>query len=103
MALNHLTLKPGARPAVSAEMENLTDVSELILLELRADFYDARGQLLGSGTASYADEEFADNGATPVPHGNGVHGESLAVVIVSAKPLGEANSAVVTVPQLVNE
>ncbi len=56
------------------------------MLELRADFYDNQGHSLGSGTATYADEEFADNGATPLTHGTGVHDESFTVAVPSTAP-----------------
>ena len=88
---------------VVGRVENAVDVSELIVLALQADFYDASGRLLGSGTATYADEEFADTGATPLPHGTGVHDEAFRVVVPSRPRLPGAVSAVLTVPQLVNE
>lgn len=88
---------------VTGTVSNTVDVSELIVLELQADFYDDQGRYLGSGTATYADEEYADNGATPLAHGTGVHDESFTVAVPSTTPLTGATSAILTVPQLVNE
>ncbi len=102
LGLTELTLDPSA-PAVTGVVRDLVDVSELIVLELEADFYDSDGRYLGSGTATYADEEFADIGATAVPHGTGEHEESFDVVIRAAAPLVGVASAVLTVPALVNE
>lgn len=101
--ITDLALQAGDRPVVTGTFSNTVDVSELIVLELRADFYDTQGRYLGSGTAAYADEEFADNGATPLTHGTGVHDESFTVAVPSTTPLTGATSAVLTVPQLVNE
>ena len=94
---------PATRPVVTAQLRNVVDVSGLILLELRADFYDAAGGYLGFGTAAYADEEFADAGTTPLPHGTGEHGDSFVVTVPSDAPLTGASSAILTIPQLVNE
>lgn len=55
---------------VTADVQNIADVSEVIVLELHADFYDATGTLLGSGSATYADTEFTGSGATPLCHGS---------------------------------
>jgi hypothetical protein len=96
-------LQPGDRPVVTAQLRNAVDVSGLILLELRADFYDTAGGYLGFGTAAYADEEFADSSAIPLPHGTGERGDSFVVTVTSDAPLTGASSAVLTVPQLVNE
>lgn len=93
-----LSLQGGAR--VVGRVTNTADVSELIVLELRADFYDAAGRLLGSGTAAYADEEFIDSGATAVEVGPD---GTFAVSVASRPAVTGAVSAVVTVPQLVNE
>ena len=104
LAFDALTLTPGERPAVIASVSNTVDVSELIVLELRADFYDAQGAYLGSGAATYADEEFADTGAIPLEHGTGVQdNDSFDVSVSSTDVLPAAVSAILTVPQLVNE
>ncbi|MBA2471933.1 MAG: hypothetical protein H0V41_06695 [Pseudonocardiales bacterium] len=101
--ITDLALQAGDRPAVTGALRSTVDVSELIVLELHADFYDTQGRYLGSGKATYADTEFADNGATPLTHGVGVHGDSFTIAVPSTTPLTGATSAVLTVPQLVNE
>jgi hypothetical protein len=102
-----LALRPGEQPAVTGRVANAVDVSELIVLTLRADYYDAGGRLLGSGTATYADEEFAGAGATPIEHDHGPgaaeHAEPVPVTVPSTDRLPGAVSAVLSVPQLVNE
>lgn len=90
-------------PAVTGLVRNTVDISELIVLELRADFYDADGRYLGSGTATYADEEFTDTGATPIEHDAAGADGSFAIAVPSETPLTGAASAILTVPQLVNE
>ena len=97
------SLKPGDVPVVTARLRNVVDVSGLILLELRADFYDAAGGYLGFGTAAYADEEFAGPSVVPLPHGTGEHGDPMIVTVPSDAPLTRASSAILTVPQLINE
>lgn len=101
--INGLALEQGQRPSVTAQLGNAVDVSDLIVLELQADFYDASGRFLGSGTATYADEEFADTGATSLRHGTGQHDEAFEVNVRSDRQLPGAKSAILTVPQLVNE
>jgi len=103
LEVTDLALQPGVHPAVFARLRNAVDVSELIVLELRADFYDAQGGYLGFGSATYADEEFADTGAAPLTHGTGNHGEAFTISVPSNAPLTGATSAILTVPQLVNE
>lgn len=98
--ITDLVLLAGERPVVTGTFSNTVDVSELIVLELQADFYDDQGHYLGSGTATYADEEYADNGATPLTHGTG---ESFTVAVPSTTPLAGVTSAILTVPQVVNE
>ena len=98
LALRGLALQGGTR--VVGRIANTSDVSELIVLEVQADFYDAAGRLLGSGTSAYADEEFTDTGATAVEVGPD---DTFAVEVSSRPALAGAVSAVVTVPQLVNE
>lgn len=101
LAVTGLALQGGSR--VVGTVANTVDVSELILLQVQADFYDGAGRLLGSGTASYADAEFADTGAIAVPHGTGLHDDGLPIAVTARPALTGAVSAVVTVPQLVNE
>jgi hypothetical protein len=102
LEVRDLVLQSGDRPAITASLRNAVDVSEFIVLELRADFYDAQGSYLGFGTATYADDEFASTGAAPLTHGTGKHGEAFEVTVSSDTPLTGASSAILTVPQLVN-
>ena len=101
LAFTGLALQDGSR--VVGTVANTVDVSEFILLQLDVDFYDGAGRLLGSGSASYADQEFADNGATALPHGTGQHDDGFEVTITGQPEVTRAVSAVLTVPQLVNE
>ncbi|HYN71942.1 MAG TPA: hypothetical protein VES60_05520 [Nakamurella sp.] len=103
LEITDLSLQTGDHPAVTAALSNAADVSELIVLELRADFYDAQGGYLGFGAASYADEEYADHGTTPLTHGTGEQDGSFTIAVPSTAPLTGATSAILTVPQLVNE
>lgn len=98
VAFSELAVRAGDRPSVTGVLTSTVDVSGVIVLTLRADFYDAGGRLLGSGTATYADEEFADTGAQPIGPG-----EPVPVEVVGDGPLTGAVSAVLTVVQLVNE
>lgn len=101
--ITNASLSSGEQPAVTATVQNTVDVSEFIVLELQADFYDASGGYLGSGSATYADEEFATAGVTPLTHGTGDHSDAIPVTVPSHTALTGAVSAVLTVPQLVNE
>ncbi len=56
-----LRLSDGPRPALSGSLLQRTDVSEVLSLILRADFYDAGGNLVGSRQRSFGEvEEFFD-------------------------------------------
>lgn len=88
--LDGLTLADGA---VTARLTVTSDVSDLLDLEVRADFYDAAGHLLASGRQSDATadtERFHTS--------EGVRGLPLRI----AAPAG-AVAALVSVPVLVNE
>ena len=98
LGVSGLSLQAGTR--VVGRVINSADVSELIVLQLQADFYDAAGRLLGSGTAAYADDEFRDTGASAVEVGAD---GTFAVQVESQPSVVGAVSAVLTVPQLVNE
>ena len=86
-----LVLVPGDPPVVRGRIVNTVDVSELIVLELQADFYDAAGRFLGSGRQVFRDAH-ADPAEGP-----------LAFRVRASAPQPAAVSAVVSVPQLVNE
>lgn len=81
-----------ARPRVSGRMVNLVDVSEVIVLEVKADFYDRHGRHVGSGAKLFKDAEAFDHEA-----------EAIRFAIRPTRPAGGAVAAVLSVPQLVNE
>jgi hypothetical protein len=86
-----LVFTPGPRPSVRGRLVNRVDVSELIVLELQADFYDAVGRYLGSGRRVFRDA-----------HADPAEGWLVFRIRASA-PQPEAVSALLSVPQLVNE
>jgi len=86
-----LAIAPGPRPVVRGRIVGSVDVSELIVLELRADFYDAAGRFVGSGRRVFHDAH-ADAREGP-----------LAFRIRASAPLPGAVSALLSIPQLVNE
>lgn len=87
---SNLRLQGAKRPHLSGQLLNLTDVSEVLLLELRADFYDRSGRYLGSGQQTFEEAEaFSDT--------------ALRFTINGGKQPRPATAAILTVPQLVNE
>lgn len=90
VSIEALRVRSGERPRVTGRMARLTDVSELLLLELEADFYDRRGRYLASGTATIDDPE-------------AFHEGDLRFSVRSERPAPRAVAAILTVPQLVNE
>ena len=80
----------GGRPRVSGTMRHRTDVSEILSLTIQADFYDAAGRYVGSGVQHAEDaEEF--------------HAHPFAIRVPGPPRAAAAATAVVTVPDLVNE
>ncbi len=70
-----------------------SDVSDVLALELVADFYDGAGRLLGSGRAEHSDEEM-----------HGTPGQPLDLVVPADRAWSaRVASAVLSVPVLVNE
>lgn len=59
---SRLQVRPGRRPVLTGRLLNRTDVSEVLALQLQADFYDRRSRYLGSGKTIYeeAEEFFAE-------------------------------------------
>ena len=82
----------GARPRVRGSMVNRVDVSEVIVLEVKADFYDLDGRHVGSGSQVFKDAEAFDHAD-----------EAIRFDIRPRRPARGATSAVLSVPQLVNE
>lgn len=89
--ISGLRLREGRRRAVAGRLVDVVDVSELIVLELRADFYDRRGRLVGSGVQVFdteAAEPFEDT--------------ALPSAVRADEPAPRAVAAELAVPQLVN-
>jgi hypothetical protein len=86
-----LAISDDARPVVRGRIRNSVDVSELIVLELQADFYDARGTFVGTGR-----QVFLDSHA-------GAGDEPLFFAIRSPVPVSRGASGILTIPQLANE
>jgi hypothetical protein len=85
-----LRVKGGGRPRLTGRLLNLVDVSEVLALELQADFYDRSGRYLGSGKKIFGEADpFWD---TPLRFKiNGGH---------QPRP---AAAAILTIPQLITE
>ena len=91
--LTGLTLENGA---VTGSLDITSDVSEIIVLEVHAAFYDAAGALLGTQVQVHQPDH--GNTATAVPD------ESVPVsVLAAAAYRSKVSAARVTVPVLVNE
>lgn len=92
--IDGLRLVPGTAPVVTGRLSVTTDVSDLISLELVADFYDRTGRLVGSTRTAYGDAER--------PH---IEGEDESVAFRLAAPAGAGTAvfAVLSIPSLVNE
>lgn len=100
--LQRLTVvrRPGV--AVSGSFAQVADVSELLDLEVRADFYDDSGRLLGSRTTVLGQSDVirtARGGAGPDRSGGDVAFTVSAPAAVAAR----VSSALVSIPMLVNE
>lgn len=90
VSFSGLTLRRGTRPSVTGRIRNRVDVSELLLLELRVNFYDRRGRVIGSGKRVFLDQE--EFGTHP-----------LRFAVRARRPAAAAVAAQLSVPQLVNE
>lgn len=91
LSFHGLRLRAGR---VSGTVDVVSDVGEVIGLEVRVDFYDRAGAFLGSARQVF------DTEATGRFHSTaGVTGLPVTV----AAPVGGYYSAVLTVPVLVNE
>lgn len=94
--LGRLQLENGA---VSGHLHVTSDVSDVLELQVLAGFYDARGELLGTGRATYHLDEAAEHAEH---EGTPSELESFRVVAPS-RYAGRVASAAVGVPVLVNE
>lgn len=85
-----------SRGTVDASLLVTSDVSEVIVLEAVADFYDADGALLGTTRQTHAPEHEAGAAGTPDEH--------VALELRAAPAYrSRVASAVLSVPVLVNE
>lgn len=73
-------------------MVNVVDVSDVIVLEVKADFYDREGRHVGSGTQVFQNAEAFDH-----------EHEAVRFDIRPGRTAEGAVAAVLSVPQLVNE
>ncbi|WP_405020012.1 hypothetical protein OHV05_27290 [Kitasatospora sp. NBC_00070] len=93
-----LALAPQAT-AVTGHLAITSDVSDVLVLEVRAAFYDAAGRLLGSGSFQYQEEE-----ATGTSHDDRrAEGAGIDFTVPATGVTGTPAGAVLTVPVLVNE
>lgn len=91
--ISELTLSRGSA-AVTGRLRVTTDVSDLLLVELRCTFYDERGAVLGTGSFQYSESHEAHE----------EHGADEQVEFrVQLEPQVQVSSAVLSVPVLVNE
>ncbi|MFI5532495.1 hypothetical protein ACIA8O_28580 [Kitasatospora sp. NPDC051853] len=96
VSLERLTLDKGA--AVGGHLTVTSDVSDVLTLELRAAFYDQQGQLAGTGTFHYEEEESEGAHLGPRAAQGGIDFSVPAGKLTSA-PV----TAVLSLPVLVNE
>ena len=82
---------------VTSALDVTSDVSEVIVAEVTADFYDATGSLLGSARTTLEEGHAEDGGEH--------HGDEALEVVLTAAPsyASSVHSAVLAVPVLVNE
>ena len=81
---------------VRTELTVTSDVSELVVLEVQAAYYDARGRLLSTSRATHAPEHD--------PAHEGPPEETVALRLAApAQDRARVSSAVLSVPVLVNE
>ncbi len=90
LRFEQLSLRPGPRPRASGTVRTGFENSTLISMELEVDFYDEDGRLVGKGTRVY--------GRGPV-----LSRKPLQFSVRSRTPAPEAVTALLAVPDLVNE
>lgn len=96
LTLTGTALRSGSvRTAVSVTSD-VSEVSEVIVLEAQSDFYDSAGALLGSVRATHEDDHGAGEPHAAV--------EEIELVMAAAPAwAARVHSAVLSVPVLVNE
>ncbi|MEV7180099.1 hypothetical protein [Kitasatospora sp. NPDC093679] len=85
--------------AVTGHLTVTSDVSDVLALELRAAFYDAKGALVGTGAFHYQEEEEA-SGRHDGPHAGR---EGIDLTVGADHLTGTPAAAVLSLPVLVNE
>ena len=90
LKITDLSLRPGAKPRVSGALSTGFENSTLISMGLEVDFYDENGRLVGKGTRQY--------GRGPI-----LSRKALRFSVRSQKPAPSAVTALLAVPDLVNE
>ncbi|MEV7087743.1 hypothetical protein AB0O07_17880 [Streptomyces sp. NPDC093085] len=92
----------GSGSTVGGHLTITSDVSDVLALELRAAYYDAKGRLVGTGTFQYQEEGEDSEGGHhhdgPRAAADGIDFKAPATTLT-----GTATSAVLSVPVLVNE
>ncbi|MFJ8040814.1 hypothetical protein ACIRBX_09955 [Kitasatospora sp. NPDC096147] len=94
--LERLTLDKGS--AVGGHLTITSDISDVLALELRAAFYDQQGQLAGTGTFHYQEEESEGAHLGPRAAEGGID-FSIPAEKLTSSPV----TAVLSLPVLVNE
>lgn len=89
----NLHLKSGRRPHLTGRLRGTVDVSDLLLLEVRADFFDRSGVHLGSRRLLVRE---GDPGST-------LGGDVRFDLTPTARLARTADRAALSIPQLVNE
>ncbi|MFF2659977.1 hypothetical protein ACFVUH_21760 [Kitasatospora sp. NPDC058032] len=95
--LTGLTLSKGS--TVGGHLTVTSDISDVLVLEIGAAFYDDGGRLVGTGAFHYQEEEPATGGHD----GPRAAGEGIDFTAVAEKLTGTPVSAVLSIPVLVNE
>ncbi|MGW4647189.1 hypothetical protein [Kitasatospora sp. NPDC004289] len=96
VTLTELTLDKGS--AVGGHLTITSDISDVLVMELRAAFYDQQGRLAGTGTFHYQEEESEGAHLGPRAAEGGIDFSIPAEKLTSA-PV----TAVLSLPVLVNE
>lgn len=102
LRLQHLAVVQHPAAGVAGSFAQIADVSELLNLEVQADFYAADGTLLGSRQTAVSQSDvirLARGGA-----GEEHFGGDIAFVVAAPPAYGaRVSSALVSIPSLVNE
>ena len=89
--LTNLSVASGVRPSVNGRLRGAIDVSDILVLELQANFYDRQGRLVSSGRHSWHEINA------------GPQDKVLRFSVRSATAAPTAVAATLSLAQLVNE